>query len=543
MMEVKKQSNKSYLITIGEENYNLSLSRTSKKLVFSAKSETIKYKSAYTRGGFIDLDERFVGFTIEQIYQDIHSLIEQKKIGLENSENGELVFSYALGSDPVLIPIQVMTKEKELTATKEKDKSNNGLEEENIWLTSKVRELEQKIKSLENQKSFSKEKEIIDYNKIMSSIQKLPEKQIQKLKQSLSIGESLNTPKKGDDEQQAKNLKQRIQFFESKEKENENKSSDKADTKSHKKTQKNVLENETNSFLNRIELKVTKNDHASDITSLCITSDNKLLSCSGDHTIKIYDIKSFECENTIQAHEKSILYISLLDDGNLVSASVDQTIRVWEPENGTYKLMQTLRGHTNSVCKAIQLSNNRIGSCSCDKTIKIWNATDEYKCVQTLEGHSCTVASLIELKNNKYLVSGGTGSDKTIRFWNNSTYECEKVVEHGCCMNSNSLLEISRDRIIVGDGGKVSIINISNFELEQRINLGEEGEIWSLIEFNDNSVICGTDKGNLIDLNVDEGKIASVKEKAHNDYITCLLLLDDNTLISCSEDKLIKIWK
>ena len=85
MMEVKKQSNKSYLITIGEENYNLSLSRTSKKLVFSAKSETIKYKSAYTRGGFIDLDERFVGFTIEQIYQDIHSLIEQKKIGLENN--------------------------------------------------------------------------------------------------------------------------------------------------------------------------------------------------------------------------------------------------------------------------------------------------------------------------------------------------------------------------------------------------------------------------------------------------------------------------
>ena len=71
--------------------------------------------------------------------------------------------------------------------------------------------------------------------------------------------------------------------------------------------------------------------------------------------------------------------------------------------------------------------------------------------------------------------------------------------------------------------------------------------VLSIIELNDKRIATAGADGSIsvISINV-EKKIWSheiKRERAHDDEINCLCELNPNTLISCSDDKLIKIWK
>ena len=55
-------------------------------------------------------------------------------------------------------------------------------------------------------------------------------------------------------------------------------------------------------------------------------------------------------------------------------------------------------------------------------------------------------------------------------------------------------------------------------------------------------ILCGCEKGQFCfyDMNTKEYKIT---KNNHNDDISDLLLIDDNTFLSCSRDNTIKVWK
>ena len=89
-------------------------------------------------------------------------------------------------------------------------------------------------------------------------------------------------------------------------------------------------------------------------------------------------------------------------------------------------------------------------SCSYDKTIKIWKSNLLYSDtpIKVLEGHSYVVISLLYIKERDILISGS--SDVTLRIWNMSTYQCDKVIKGVRCCFTNSLYQIDKDRVIVG---------------------------------------------------------------------------------------------
>ena len=85
--------------------------------------------------------------------------------------------------------------------------------------------------------------------------------------------------------------------------------------------------------------------------------------------------------------------------------------------------------------------------------------------------------------------------------------------------------------------GLISDISIKNFKTN----------VLSIIELNDKRIATAGADGSIsvISINI-EKKIWSheiKKENAHDDEINCLCELRHNILISCSDDKLIKIWK
>ena len=164
--------------------------------------------------------------------------------------------------------------------------------------------------------------------------------------------------------------------------------------------------------------------------------------------------------------------------------------------------------------------------------------------IKVLKGHSSTVTSLLYIKERDILISGSF--DMTLRIWNMSTYQCDKVIEGVDCCSTNSLYQIDKDRVIVGGGGWVksfSIVNIDKCVIEKRIKDKSLGYVRCFLKLRDNkTILCGCEHGIFCfyDMNTEQYKIINDN---HQLAITDILLIDDNTFLSCSSDKTIKVWK
>lgn len=295
--------------------------------------------------------------------------------------------------------------------------------------------------------------------------------------------------------------------------------------------------------LSRLNLIQTITDHSSCVWSLCLLDDGRFASCSSDKTIKIFNPETYECELTLIGHTDSVVYITLLKSGILLSSSDDRTVRFWKVFKDNYISFETLNTeHTRGVTKVIELTNNRIASCSYDGSIKIWdNNPKKLCCIITLTDHVQNVKSIIELKNCKFIVSGG--EDKKIRFWSNTNYKCEKIINNVYCRWNDSMIEVG-DKLIVG-GHELTIINLNTYEIEKKMKFDGVSDICSLLHCERGNVLCGCKIGeywSLISVDVIQYQYLDIKRGVHSQYIRNLLKLKNKIIVSCSVDNTIKVW-
>ena len=76
--------------------------------------------------------------------------------------------------------------------------------------------------------------------------------------------------------------------------------------------------------------------HSELVNSVTISPDGKyIVSGSGDKTIKIWDIKTGECLNTLEGHSYWVNSVTISPDGKyIVSGSRDKTIKIWDIRKG-----------------------------------------------------------------------------------------------------------------------------------------------------------------------------------------------------------------
>ena len=124
-----------------------------------------------------------------------------------------------------------------------------------------------------------------------------------------------------------------------------------------------------------------------------------------------------------------------------------------------------------------------------------------------------------------------------------STYQCIAVINEIECSGPYSLYQIDKDRVIVGEHNSFSIVNIDKCIIEKIIEDKSLGDVCCFMKLRDNkTILCGCYKGIFCfyDMNTEQYKIT---KNNHNYYIVDLLFKDDNTFLSCSWDKTIKVWK
>ncbi|KAM7255580.1 hypothetical protein ACFE04_008478 [Oxalis oulophora] len=162
--------------------------------------------------------------------------------------------------------------------------------------------------------------------------------------------------------------------------------------------------------------------HMGPITSLAINiSEDILYSASIDKTVKVWQISTLKCIETIQAHSDPLNAIAVSDDGVLYTASDDATVKVWRRNfysgDRPHSLTLTLPTKYSPV-KTLTLTpdgNVLYGGCS-DGYIHYWLRgwfSGQLQYGGSLQGHTHAVMCMSSEVN--YVVSGS--ADCTSRVW------------------------------------------------------------------------------------------------------------------------------
>lgn len=110
------------------------------------------------------------------------------------------------------------------------------------------------------------------------------------------------------------------------------------------------------------------------------------VSCAGDKTIRLWDLQTGECVETLRGHLAGVFAVRMTKN-RIISGSLDKTIRIWKRLTPrTSRPSRTLRGHTSAVCDVrVDEKTNRIISGSWDGSMKIWDLNSGV-CVNTIRG-------------------------------------------------------------------------------------------------------------------------------------------------------------
>jgi WD40 repeat protein len=134
----------------------------------------------------------------------------------------------------------------------------------------------------------------------------------------------------------------------------------------------------------------TLGGHSSGLTALVVLPDGRLVSASGDKTIRVWNVEQSRAEMTLTGHDGAVWALALLADGRLASGSGGDSLDLWKnldrPERHSAQFNEIriwnlasghteaiLSGHSDNVWALVPLSDGRLASGSRDGTIRVWN--------------------------------------------------------------------------------------------------------------------------------------------------------------------------
>jgi len=152
--------------------------------------------------------------------------------------------------------------------------------------------------------------------------------------------------------------------------------------------------------------RMTLRGHKNDIVSVSFSPNGKLLaSGSSDRTIKIWDVESGAEVMTLRGHDKGVADIAFSPDGKRIVSSGNKTIKVWDVDSGNEML--SFHGHDDYIRSLAFSSDGKhiVSAGESDTTVKIWDAATGYE-VSTLREHEGFAYSIAISPSGNQIVTG-----------------------------------------------------------------------------------------------------------------------------------------
>jgi WD40 repeat protein len=153
-------------------------------------------------------------------------------------------------------------------------------------------------------------------------------------------------------------------------------------------------------------------------------NNNKIVTGDYNKNIKIWDVEKGIKLLTINSNHKSgvgrLLYLKNTNNNinnNLILSASNPDIKLWELKKDNCVCIKSFNEHTDWVNALVQIDENTFASGSLDRLIKVWSLTEE-KSIKTICVHKSYVTSLIYLKrffnNEEILLTGSLGKSSKI---------------------------------------------------------------------------------------------------------------------------------
>ena len=312
--------------------------------------------------------------------------------------------------------------------------------------------------------------------------------------------------------------------------------------------------NNNNNYLNKIlninnnfniSLKkpiYTLNYHKEWILCLYVLNDGRLISGSADKSIIIYNKATYQPDLIIKEHKGSVRCITQLSSGILATCSRDKTIKLFNIKENNYNIIQTLNDHADWVNKIIEIDNKYLVSCSYDNSI-IFYLKDNLKYKKEYQISTNGICYCIsQIKENEICFSE---NNNKICFFDINKRKIKSSISNISKSSFSPFIKISKDLLFISGYNKILIININYYELIREIEVPNSGWIHGDCMLNKNLLFTGDEKGIIREWKIEEDNLIliSKKEDAHKDWISTLLNIGNEHIVSGSFDKSIKIWK
>ena len=233
---------------------------------------------------------------------------------------------------------------------------------------------------------------------------------------------------------------------------------------------------------------------------------DKLLGGTSANMVNLWDLSDKNNEEYIHIFYQHYLWVHALvkcDEDHFASASNDTKIIIWNYRN--QKSEKILEGHTDCIMDMIMLHNGYLCTCSADETIKIWD-WKEAKCLYSFKPHKKYVKCICEL-NNKLLITGS--EDNAIGIWKEKEKEEEKL---------------------------------KGYENVKLLLQAHSYPVRSLCQLDDKHFVSGSFDNQIKIWNLDKFEYVQILE-GHKSNVISVIKYNNDILISCSNDKTIKIWE
>ena len=287
-------------------------------------------------------------------------------------------------------------------------------------------------------------------------------------------------------------------------------------------------------------VKTIKSPHFSSFETILPLHDTRLAS-STENTILIYNPTSnYSLDLTIEC-PFIITSLVQLPNSHLVACGKEKSITIYSLTDTTSTCEFTIdSAHTDEISKVILLPSTRFATSSKDGSIKIWSSTTPYNPTPLKEimvHKNVGLNSILYMPEKDLLIAGDID---TLRLYNATTYEKIAVINDVLCQGSSTLIQIDERRVLTGGAASIDVVDVEKRTKESAIDI-EVGWISCFMLLRDNNtVLCGCDKGMAVVYEVDTRKTRLVQWKDKGETtVSNVIKIDESRFITCEYEAIV----
>ncbi len=281
--------------------------------------------------------------------------------------------------------------------------------------------------------------------------------------------------------------------------------------------------------------------HRGNVTGLTfLPGGRRLLSASGDRTLRVWDLKASRRPLRLGAHENWVRGVTLAPDGQrALSWGDDNTLRLWDVPAGRELLR--LKGHTEWIrCGAFLPDGRRVVSGSDDGTARLWDANTGAE-LRRFAGHKGYVLGLALSPDGRRLLTAGT--EERVRLWDVETgKEMRHFDGHAGSVHAVAFAPDGLRALSAGVDGTVRLWDLESGKELRRL-LGHRGTVWCVAFAPEGKLAVSGGSDRTVRLWV----VATGREvrrlRGHTAMVLSAAFAPDGRLLATgSADKTVRLW-